>query len=401
MRALRIFKLYLNNLFKNPFLNEENKAVLGVIDDVLNTAKIDIDLSKLELVINSSTGVWLDEWGSWFGVSRLEGESDSSYRSRIIAVIGSAKNTIPALIATVRSYINDPNSKIIIYEPYHDIKRFNISEFSGKDKFQSDDYYRSGIIDIRVPNYSIDESLRKAISQVRSAGIKVYYTNLIELSNDIGEPVVMKGLQEPYFQRITKTELKVNNGEILIRSGFYKPGMGIRSGKREVFNQVIQVINLPKVKDEIQLSPVQNYNISLLYAGRSTTAFRSGLKLGDKEYRGGFSGYPLSDFDLLNPLPWGDKDIFVKPKIVVSEAPPKIYRNTIRITGLEKVDARGTETQRGSFSTKVTQLKATLGRILDASSTLKIEEVGHLTIEETTQTLFMQPDVVSRSEPVV
>src|SRR5690606_4570014 len=114
----------------------ENDIVLENIDNILEKASKDSMLTKDELSILTATGEYLDEWGSWFGIRRTDGEDDEQYRRRMLSVMSNPKSTIPAIEGTIRRYFNNPDMYVKVYEPHKNIKIFNISTFSGPDKFQ-------------------------------------------------------------------------------------------------------------------------------------------------------------------------------------------------------------------------------------------------------------------------
>lgn len=184
----------LSPIFKRiGVLNDEHTAMLKALEYALNSAKEDSDLTKLELVITTSTGIWLNIWGSWFGITRLDAETDDDYRNRILAVVTNSKNTIPAIISTIRSFFQDPNIKVVVFEPHTEVRKFNESAFSGNDKFQSRDYYRSAVIDIYLPTL-VNDSLKDAIDKVRAGGVKVYYTRIDEITMEKTEEATLSSI---------------------------------------------------------------------------------------------------------------------------------------------------------------------------------------------------------------
>jgi hypothetical protein len=165
---------FLQTIFKKGNGNSDHEAVLDSIGTALKSAGDDADLMKKELSIVDSEGEWLDEWGTWFGVSRLtNSETDESYLSRMLAVIED-KVTIPAIISGVKKVLGD-NTIIKIYEPYHEIRYFNVSTFSGEGRYQDGDYYRIGVIDVII-NKPVTDDLVTFINLIKGAGVSVKFT---------------------------------------------------------------------------------------------------------------------------------------------------------------------------------------------------------------------------------
>jgi len=160
----------------------ELKYITDAVDSSLSTLQEDISLLNLEYVISTSTGDWLNEWGKWFEVTRLTNESDVSYRGRIKSAATKPKVSIPALISTVQSYLNDPAAKISIYEPHVDVAVFSKSVYSGTHKFQTGDYYRSGVIDVVSP--IMTSELKQILNKSKASGVKLSYTILNEMIQD-------------------------------------------------------------------------------------------------------------------------------------------------------------------------------------------------------------------------
>jgi hypothetical protein len=165
---------FLQSIFRRDQSNSDHKAVLDSIGTALKTAGDDADLMKKELSIVDSEGEWLDEWGTWFGVSRLSDyEEDNRYLDRMLSVIED-KVTIPAIINGVKKVLGD-NTIIKIYEPYHEIRYFNVSTFSGEGRYQDGDYYRIGVIDVII-NKPVTDELVKFINLIKGAGVSVKFT---------------------------------------------------------------------------------------------------------------------------------------------------------------------------------------------------------------------------------
>jgi len=152
----------------------------------LNQLDEDTKLMKLELVILTATGRWLDSWGEWFGILRTEGEEDEFYSKRIVATTVKPKSTIPALISAVDEVAGYTGDQTSVFEPHKFIARHNMSKFSGKDRYTDGVYWRSGVIDLLLP-YDITEDVRNTVESVKAAGIKTTFTQLNNIVIPDGE----------------------------------------------------------------------------------------------------------------------------------------------------------------------------------------------------------------------
>ena len=149
--------------------------LLGASEKALEGVRTDIVALDVEFIISTSTGAWLDEWGNFFGVYRAFEEADAPYRGRIQSVATKPKNTIPAIISSIVSYVGNNDDDITIYEPFVNMRKFNISTFSGPDKFPDSSYYRPSVIDIRTSG-NITAGMKQVVENIKSAGVMVYFT---------------------------------------------------------------------------------------------------------------------------------------------------------------------------------------------------------------------------------
>lgn len=229
----RIFK-------KNPV--GELRNVTGAINASLNNTVLDIDQLNLQYEITTASGRWLDEYGSWFKIPRLSNESDDSYRQRILAVASKPKNTIAALQQTMGTFLNGiaPTS-IKIYEPYHNVRKFNSSTFSGPDRYQDDVYMRTAVVDVIVPSPgTITSSARDAMDQARAAGVKLYYTVLYE--SGILVPDAPDNQTIEYLREVDMLARDVDSSAS-IYSGSYFPTTR-RSGRQQIFTEYTTETNI-------------------------------------------------------------------------------------------------------------------------------------------------------------
>lgn len=168
-----VFKKRLNR-------NSEQYVFLNSMSQVLDKSNEDLILLNLQYYITTASGIWLDMWGSWFGVNRKHKETDDDYRLRILNV-NNPKNTIPALKKHTADFLNSkghqytPND-ISIFEPHTQVKVFSHQgQFSVDGHFPDSVYWRFNTVDIDLPE-SVDEQLKNYIETVKAGGTKVYYT---------------------------------------------------------------------------------------------------------------------------------------------------------------------------------------------------------------------------------
>jgi hypothetical protein len=177
-------------------------AIVDAMDDSFNKVRTSIVELDTEYLIFNSTGDWLDIWGSSFNVSRFLDEPDALYRARILSTATRPRNTIPAIVSAVKTFVGNEET-IVVYEPFTNMRKFNISTFNGKDKFPDGSYYRPSVIDIQTSG-NITQALRNAIEKIKAAGVKVYFTSTGEVS---GPPVDMSTDVEPKAEYVFVIQL--------------------------------------------------------------------------------------------------------------------------------------------------------------------------------------------------
>ena len=149
----------------------ETAYLAGTLDNALNAVIDQMSDMELQSVITSSTGEWLDSWGTKFGVPRESGETDLSYRPRILASVTTKKATIPALIEAVKRALGD-DTVVTIEETHQDLRIWNVSTFSGTGKYQDADTVRLGVLKIII-NKQPNERLAEEIWKTKATGIRV------------------------------------------------------------------------------------------------------------------------------------------------------------------------------------------------------------------------------------
>jgi len=182
------------SLIFNRRSTKELKISVDAISNCLNTVNDDLNLLNLEYVLGTSTGIWLNYWGSWFGIPRIYLETDSAYSSRILYTIRKNKISPNAFIEATRNMLGS-QVNVELYEPYADLAKFDISTFSGSSKFLGGSYYEYCIADLKVYDTDITPELVKEINSIKAAGIYVYFTHSLQLGivdNTPDDPVDSK-----------------------------------------------------------------------------------------------------------------------------------------------------------------------------------------------------------------
>ena len=178
---MNIFFRFLNRIFSSSCLKgTEWYALSNALQKGLSQVNDDLDLWELETIITSSTGMWLDEYGSWFGLYRMLNECDEDFRARILAVAFKVKNTVPAIISTVDELAGYNGGLTNVFEPFTKVAKYSISKFSGSDRFQDNNYWRHNIFDVQTP-YDITEQMVYAVNKIKAGGVKAFFTKSLQL----------------------------------------------------------------------------------------------------------------------------------------------------------------------------------------------------------------------------
>ena len=157
---------------KDGQYEDANYSILNAINTVLKEAEADAIESKKQSALTTATGVYLDTWGSWFGIIRKSSESDTAYRARIIGSIMIERGTIQGITNAIK--VGYPNASIVrIYETWKNIFYLNSSKLNSTDCLQGN-YYRFAVIRISV-NVPIDSTFRQFVESYTPAGVTVLY----------------------------------------------------------------------------------------------------------------------------------------------------------------------------------------------------------------------------------
>ncbi|WAB24967.1 hypothetical protein M3_0016 [Lysinibacillus phage vB_LfM_LysYB1] len=272
--------------FNTIGMSEEGRAVMEAIERELQTLSLASSMVRLESVITTATGFWLDHWGSWFGIKRRFLEPDESMRERILNVVRALKVTIPAIEQAVKDFHQDANAFVQIREPHVDVFKYGESVYSGRHKYQNYDYYNTAVIDIIMDRSSVNSltnisilgsktkvtdyfkdineldalqetagseisikstydalgalskgtdeskpSLRDIVNEIKAAGVKVYFTHKIFIDTGNGT-VDMTSKVPPMLSSHRHTSLKIFDGYdglVYSENGFGQPWSGHRT----------------------------------------------------------------------------------------------------------------------------------------------------------------------------
>ena len=161
---------YLHPLWRTQATeNNVNSAILEVLNKPLDQAEEDIVSSKIQLSVDTATSGWLDYWGSWLGLHRINGWTDDQYRTYLKNHVLHNRNTISSLKKAVSDYLSVNLSQVNIYEPYHDMLIMNKSKYNSFSFFPST-YYRYAVIDIQI-DAPYNSVLGDIINLFRPAGV--------------------------------------------------------------------------------------------------------------------------------------------------------------------------------------------------------------------------------------
>lgn len=185
-----------------------NAVMLSAIEDALSEAEKDTIEGKVVMELETSTGEWLDQYGSLFGPRRRDKESDDTYRDRLIEYVQLERGTIPAIKDAIRSFIEHDTVHIDIYEPWRNIFYLNRSKLNGPDHFLGH-YYTFAVIDIRITSV-FPESIMDVIREFKPAGVKVHLT-YNPSSHNPNASIVELPLQASTVHN-TITNLEIMNG---------------------------------------------------------------------------------------------------------------------------------------------------------------------------------------------
>lgn len=198
------FWKYLHPLLKidnDSRYSTANYAVLKSLADSLSDAERDTLSKKIQLVFETATGEYLDEYGKWFGVKRYLNESDDDYRGRIKYYLLIPRSTVQGIIQGIQYYLNDSDAQISVYEPWKNIFYLNKSNLNGDDHLPGF-YYRYAVINVSIDR-PMSQAIYDAIQAFKPAGVKFYVTINENLSVDM-KPLILADLQAKNMEMVNQ-----------------------------------------------------------------------------------------------------------------------------------------------------------------------------------------------------
>ena len=176
--------------------NNLNTTMLHEIQKPLSQAEQDIIASRIQLSVDTATSYWLDYWGSWLGLHRINDWTDDEYREHLKHHVLHPRNTIPALQQAVADFLNTDKANIHIYEPFRDMLIWNKSNYNSFAYFPST-YYRYAVIDVQI-DAPYDKTVAEIINLFRPAGVIWVITSKINSFSDEA-PIIPMGIRNARY----------------------------------------------------------------------------------------------------------------------------------------------------------------------------------------------------------
>lgn len=195
-----------------------HNAFLGAIKNSIETTRDDVENISLQVYFTKATGRFLDLYGKYIGLSRSTGESDESYRDRLVSYIKTKRGTIDAIISGIRNELNDPDVPVSIYETWRNIFILNQSKLNGLDYIMGEKY-RYAVIEVIIGKYVEPDILKDIVSRYKAYGVLVIYRYSLGITENYYDSVVDFSdnyynsdkeystipTTEPYFKNYTVT----------------------------------------------------------------------------------------------------------------------------------------------------------------------------------------------------
>lgn len=163
------------------FLNTEQESeelyiITESLRQAIEEAGLDVETSKKMMYLLTAEDKWIDRWGSYFGVERVENEDDETYKQRIIWEVVRPKQTVQGIKEYIARYTGLNENEIIIFEPFIKLQPLDFGAKTDSTRLAGWDYWTWGIVDVQVP-IQIDNKLIQEINEATKAyGIKVFIT---------------------------------------------------------------------------------------------------------------------------------------------------------------------------------------------------------------------------------
>ena len=175
--------LFNQKIWRNypPFLNTKQESgelytLTESLRQAIEEAGIDTEVGKKMMYLLTSEGKWVDYWGSYFGVERLENEDDENYKHRIIWEITRPKQTIQGIKELISYYTGLSENEILIFEPFTQLKPTDFGAMTDTTRVVGWEYWTWAVIDIHIPLQFSFELSQKIQEATKAYGIKVVFT---------------------------------------------------------------------------------------------------------------------------------------------------------------------------------------------------------------------------------
>lgn len=169
-----------------PFFNtsqEEGEmyTLTEALRQAIEEAGLDAEAGKKMMVLLTAEGKWVDRWGSYFGVERLDGEDDETYKKRIIWEVVRPKQTLQGIKECIAHYTGLSEDEVILFEPFIKLRPTDFGAKTDTTRLAGWEYWTWAVVDVRIP-VQIDEELIRRINETTKAyGVKVFITTQSEM----------------------------------------------------------------------------------------------------------------------------------------------------------------------------------------------------------------------------
>lgn len=150
-----------------------HNAILGAIKQSIETTRDELASMSYEVYFTKATGKFLDLYGKYIGLDRLELEDDDTYRSRLLNYVKTQRGTISAIVEGIQSELGK-DVNVSVYETWRNIFILNKSNLNGLDYIMGKKY-RYGVIEITLDAYVDNDMLQGIVNKYKSHGVLVYY----------------------------------------------------------------------------------------------------------------------------------------------------------------------------------------------------------------------------------
>lgn len=165
-----------------------HNAILGAIKQSIETTRDELTSMSYEVYFIKATGKFLDLYGKYIGLDRLELEDDDTYRGRLLSYVKTQRGTISAIVEGIQSELGK-DVNVSIYETWRNIFILNKSNLNGLDYIMGKKY-RYGVIEITLDTYVDNDILQDIVNKYKSHGMLVYYKYSLGGTSNVWDLVV-------------------------------------------------------------------------------------------------------------------------------------------------------------------------------------------------------------------